>query len=110
MAHNVDELNQLFSRPPAQEVPQDILGELQSIIRLHSLSPQELLYKWESYSMKMGAEETRLDLATARAFKRDIQEALEREARGKAHTRSADKRGAFATPRNAGKSGDIFDG
>lgn len=103
-----DELNELFAIPPVTELPPDILAELQSILRLHSISPQELWYKWESYTMKMGSEQTQLDLVTARAFKIDIQEMLEREARGKAHVRSVDKRAAFATPRNAGKVGDVF--
>ena len=58
--------------------------------------------------MKMGTEQTGLDLVTARAFKTDIQETLEREARGKAHVRSGDKRGSHATPRNAAKGADVF--
>lgn len=107
MADIKAELNELFAIPPVTELPPDVLGELQSILRLHSITPQELSYKWESYTMKMGSEETKLDLITARAFKKDLQEALEREARGKAHVRSVDKRGAYATPR-PGKNGDTF--
>lgn len=102
------ELNDLFAIPPVTELPPDILGELQSILRLHSISPQELRYKWESYTIKMGTEQTSLDMVTIRAFKTDIQETLEREARGKAHVRSVDKRGSYATPRNAAKVGDVF--
>ncbi len=102
------ELNDLFAIPPVTELPPDVLGELQSILRLHSISPQELSYKWESYSMKMGSEQTKLDLSTARAFKKDLQEMLERESRGKAHVRSVDKRGAYATPRSTGKEDDVF--
>lgn len=109
MANINAELNELFAIPPVTELPSDVLDELQSILRLHSISPQELSYKWESYTMKMGADLTKLDLGTVKAFKKDIQEILEREVRGKAHVRSADKRGAHATPRNAGKSGDAFD-
>lgn len=109
MAGFRDELNMLFPIPPMTELPVDILGELQSILRLHSISPQELRYKWESYTMKMGTEQTSLDLITARAFKTDIQENLEREARGKVHVRSVDKRSSYATPRNVAKSRDVFD-
>lgn len=109
MADNTEELNELFSLAGHSKLPPDILGELQSTLRLHSISPQELFYKWESYCIKMGSEETRLDLTTARAFKKDVQEILEREIRGKAHMRSADKKGAHTTPRNAGNSGDVFD-
>ena len=108
MADVKAELNELFAVPPATELPPDTLGELQSILRLHSVSPQELSYKWESYCMKMGSEQTKLDLTTARAFKKDLQEMLERESRGKAHARSVDKRGAFATPRSTGKGDDVF--
>ena len=102
------ELNELFTIPPVTELPSDVLGELQSVLRLHSISPQELSYKWESYSMKMGSEQTKLDLPTARAFKKDLQEILERESRGKAHVRSVDKRGTYATPRSTGKADDVF--
>ena len=108
MANIKAELNELFAIPPVTELSPDVLAELQSILRLHSISPQELSYKWESYSMKMGSEQTRLDLETTRAFKKDLQEMLEREARGKAHVRSVDKRGPYATPRSSGKGDDVF--
>lgn len=108
MAAIKNELNELFAVPPVSHLPPDILGELQSILRLHSLSPQELSYKWESYTMKMGSEQTQLDLPTTRAFKKDIQEMLERESRAKAHVRSVEKKGAYATPRNAAKGGGVF--
>lgn len=108
MAGNVGELNELFSVSGDSNLPPDVLGELQSTLRLHSITPQELFYKWESYSLKMGSEETKLDLNTARAFKKDVQEILEREARSKAHMRSADKRGVHATPRAVVNSDDVF--
>ena len=108
MANTKVELNELFAIHPVTELPPDVLGELQSMLRLHSISPQELLYKWESYSMKMGMDQASLDLGTARALKKDLQEILERDSRGKAHVRSVDKRGAFATPK-AGKDGNVFD-
>ena len=107
MANNKEELNELFAVHPVTELPPDVLGELQSILRLHSITPQELFYKWESYSMKMGMDQGSLDLGTARALKKDLQEMLERDSRGKAHMRSADKKAAYATPR-AGKDGDVF--
>lgn len=102
-------LNALFASPPAKELPIDMLGELESILRLHSTSPQELFFKWESYSIKMGSEETKLDLPTVRAFKKDVQESLERENRGKVQVRSTDKRsGAYGNPRNTTGNGDVF--
>ncbi|MCJ1247379.1 DNA-directed DNA polymerase alpha subunit pol12 [Trapelia coarctata] len=108
MADSKDELNEFFSVPGESSLPADILGELQSVKRLHSISAQELFFKWESYSIKMGSEETKLDLKTVRALKKDIQETLERENRGKAHLRSTDKRGVHATPRAAVSNGDAF--
>ncbi|KAI9763290.1 MAG: DNA-directed DNA polymerase alpha subunit pol12 [Geoglossum simile] len=103
-----EELHTLFAPPPSTKLPPDILGELHSILRLHSISPQELFYKWESYCLKMGSEETRLDLETARALKKDVQETLERETRSKAHVRSADKRVTVgSTPRGVSSS-DVF--
>ena len=108
MSAITDELSSIFAVPPVSELPPDVSGELQSICRLHSISPQELSYKWESYSMKMGSEQTKLDLATVRAFKKDLQEIVERESRSRSHMRSADRKGAYATPRNAAKVGDAF--
>ncbi len=106
MAETIAELNKLFAPPPATELEPDILGELQSILRLHGISPQELFFKWESYSIKMGSEETNLDLTTVRAFKKDVQESLEKETRGKIHVRGVEKgRGA---PRNTGGNEDVF--
>lgn len=109
MDGTTDELNKLFAPPPTTELSPDILGELQSILRLHGISPQELFYKWESYSIKMGSEETKLDLSTVRAFKTDVQESLERETRGKVHVRNTDKRNAgHAASRITGGNEDVF--
>jgi DNA polymerase alpha subunit B len=109
MANSIEEDLNTYFAPPTTDLPRDILGELRSILRLHSITPQELFFKWESYSIKMGSEETKLDLETARAFKKDVQETLERETRGKTHVRSAEKRGGVgSTPRNITSNGDVF--
>jgi DNA polymerase alpha subunit B N-terminal len=104
----VQELNELFAGSAPDGLPKDVLAELQSMLRLHSITAQELFYKWESYSMKMGSDDTKLDLNTVRAFKRDVQDSLERETRGKTHqVRGSEKKpGVAATPR-AGKT-DVF--
>ena len=102
---SITELNELFAQNGP--LPEDVAGELQSIIRLHSLSEQELFFKWEAYSIKMGSENTSLSYKTARDFKKDLQDALERESRGKAHMQSAGKRGVMNTPR-AGNTGDVY--
>ncbi|GAB1743351.1 hypothetical protein NU219Hw_g9191t2 [Hortaea werneckii] len=89
-------------------LPDDVAAELQHIVRLLDLNPQEVFFKWESYVIKMGVESTKLDLKTVRDFKKDLQDALERESRAKgqpvAHGSSAKK--TSATPRATG--GDVF--
>ena len=84
----------------------DVLAELQSIMRLHSIDVEELWYKWESYSMKMGLDDMKLNIETARALKKDVQDGLERDNRSKQHLQS-NKRAA-ATPRSAATNGDVF--
>ncbi|WEW61022.1 DNA-directed DNA polymerase alpha subunit pol12 [Emydomyces testavorans] len=110
MADFADELNEHFAGGNPDGLPPDILAELRSIMNLHALSVQELFYKWESYCIKMGAEEMKLNLETARALKRDIQDTLERESRGKMHLKLSEKRNAItATPRAVGNNQDVFD-
>ena len=107
MADIKEDLSSHFCSSSDDGLPPDILAEMESILRLHSISPQELFYKWESYCLKMGSEETKLNLETIRMFKRDVQEGLERENRGK-HTGRSDRRNvATATPR-AAAAGDIY--
>ena len=110
MGQYTEELNTIFAPTSPNGLPKDVLGELQSIMRLHSITPQELFYKWESYSLKMGPDDTRLDLDTVRLFKKDVQDALERDSRSKAHVRSADKRGGGvgATPKSHDTNSDVF--
>jgi hypothetical protein len=100
------ELKERFA-PAGTEIEADVLAELQSIMRLHSIDPQELWYKWESYSMKMGVDDMKLNIETARALKQDIQDGLERDNRSKAHALSSNKRGG-ATPRNVASNDDVF--
>ncbi|KAI1663951.1 DNA polymerase alpha protein [Pyrenophora tritici-repentis] len=103
------ELTERFERYCAtkdEEFPADVLAELQSMLRLYSISPEELDFKWQAYNMKMGGEENKMDVKTARDFKKTIQDALERESRGKAQQRNDGKR-AQPTPR--AKGGDMYD-
>ncbi|EAW13154.1 DNA-directed DNA polymerase alpha subunit POL12 [Aspergillus clavatus NRRL 1] len=101
------ELNELFAGASPDGLPKDVLAELQSILRVHSIPPQELFYKWESYCLKMGSEETKLNLETVRLFKRDVQETLERESRGRAGRQTEKRSAVIATPRAANTS-DVF--
>ncbi|PGG96420.1 DNA polymerase alpha subunit B [Blastomyces parvus] len=109
MEESISQLNEAFSGSCPSGVPQDVAAELRSIMRLHSMSAQDLSYKWDAYCLKMGAEETTLNLDTVRGLKRDVQDTLERESRGKTHMRGADKRNAIsATPRAAANTRDVF--
>ena len=102
---DVDTLNELFG-PVNSHLPSDVVNELLATMRLHTLSPQELFYKWESYVIKMGVENTKLEYKTVRDFKKDLQDALERESRAKGHVMQSATKKAAPTPRAGG--GDVF--
>jgi DNA polymerase alpha subunit B len=109
MDASTTELTERFERycdTKDHEFPSDVLAELQAMIRLYSISAEELDFKWQAYNMKMGGEESKMDLKTARDFKKTIQDALERESRGKAQQRTEVKR-SQPTPR--AKGGDMYD-
>jgi len=89
------------------DIPSAVLTELQLMTRLYNISAEELDFKWQAYSMKIGGEDNKLDLKTARDFKKTLQDTLERESRGKVQQRSDAKRAA-PTPR-AAKGGDMYD-
>lgn len=100
------ELRERFASA-APTLEPDVIAELQSIMHLHSLDVQELWYKWESYSIKMGQDDLKLTINSARALKQDVQDGLERENRSKAHSLSANKK-AGATPRGGANNSDVF--
>jgi len=109
MAEVIDtEVNALFSSASDSngDLEADVLAELKSIMRLHSIPPLELFYKWESYCIKLGAD-LKLNIETAAALKKDVQDGLERESRTKAHVLNSSKRGG-ATPRNVSNADDVF--
>ena len=106
MTNTTAELNELFGATFPDGLPKDILTELQSILRIHLITAEELFYKWESYSIKMG-EEVKLNMDTVRSFKQDVQEALERESRSKIGRQAEKRAPVTATPR-AATSTDVF--
>ena len=108
MAGSEADFDSFFSIPGESRLPPDVAEELESTARLHALSAQELFFKWESYALKMGSEETKLSLDSVRAFRKDIQETLEREVRTKAHMKSSEKRAVHATPRPMARGDDMF--
>ncbi|KAK5137305.1 hypothetical protein LTR08_000275 [Meristemomyces frigidus] len=99
---NTQEFNNAFST----ELPADVATEFQHIARLLDLDAQEVFFKWESYVMKMGVQNIKLDTKTVRDFKKDLQDALERESRAKGHVVHTTAKKAAATPRGGG--GDVF--
>lgn len=102
-----ENVNALFA-PASEGLSPDILGVLESILRLHSISEQELFYKWESYCLKMGSEETKLDLNTARMFQKDVQESLERSYSSKHTSRDSARKSAIGSTPRASNTGDVF--
>ncbi|KAJ5492169.1 DNA polymerase alpha subunit B N-terminal [Penicillium expansum] len=102
------ELNEFFAGSFPDGIPKDILAELLSMLRVHSIPAEELFYKWESYSIKMG-EGVTLTMQTVRGFKQDVLEALERESRDKAGRHTEKRNANTATPRGAAAAGgDMF--
>ncbi|KAH9910106.1 DNA polymerase alpha/epsilon subunit B [Xylariomycetidae sp. FL2044] len=86
----------------------DLVAELQSIMRMHSISAQDLFFKWESYCIKMDMDEMKLSIEILRALKQDIQDALERSNRSH-HVQIKSEKRSSATPRTTVKNGgDVF--
>ncbi|KAJ4288250.1 DNA-directed DNA polymerase alpha subunit pol12 [Collariella sp. IMI 366227] len=102
---SVAELNQRFGSG-TKNLEADVVGELQSIMRIHQLSVQDTFFKWDAYTMKMGMDDIKPTIDTIRAFKQQVQDELERSNRSQVHIKT--ERRAGAAPR-AGK-GDMFSG
>ncbi|KAK3685129.1 DNA polymerase alpha subunit B N-terminal-domain-containing protein [Podospora appendiculata] len=100
------ELNERFGSGSDSLQP-DVAAELQSIMRLHQLSAQDVFFKWESYCIKMDMDEQKASIDTLRAFKQDLQDALERSHRAQPNIKTEKRAGA--TPRTVAKgSTDVF--
>lgn len=93
---------------PNKPLEPDLLSELQSIMRLHDLSAEDLFYKWESYCMKIESDTTEVTLKGIRNLKQSIQDALEKSHRQQAQGKS-ERKLVNATPRaGGGAGGDVF--
>ncbi|KAI1391250.1 DNA polymerase alpha, subunit B [Hypoxylon trugodes] len=104
---DLQELNEQFG-VPNRELEPDVVSELRSIMRMHSLSAQDLFFKWESYCIKMDMDGNNLSVETLRALKQDILDALERSNRTH-HAHIKTEKRAAGTPRSAVKnSGDVY--
>ncbi|KAK3899846.1 hypothetical protein C8A05DRAFT_36525 [Staphylotrichum tortipilum] len=100
------ELNQRFGVGNKALEP-DVVAELQSCMRVHHLSAQDLFFKWESYGLKMAMDDFRPSLDNVRAFKQNLLDDLERSNRSQAHIKTEKRVGA--TPRAAkGAGADVF--
>ena len=103
---DTDTINELFA-PPGSPLPSDVINEILVLMRLHSISPQELFYKWESYVMRMGVENTQMEYKTVRDFKKHLEDVLERESRAKGHVLQSATKKTAPTPRGGGGA-DVF--
>ncbi|KAM0435341.1 hypothetical protein ACHAPT_003435 [Fusarium lateritium] len=90
---------------PHKPLEADILSELQSIMRLHSLSPEDLFFKWESYCIKLDTDAQIVTLEGLRNLKQSIQDELEKTQR-QVHVKT--ERKVAGTPRGVAKGGDVF--
>ncbi|KAM3455729.1 hypothetical protein MY3296_002147 [Beauveria thailandica] len=101
------ELQRLFS--PRAPIEADVAAELQSMMRLHSISAEDLFYKWESYCIKMDLDAGDvLTLAHVRNLKQNMLDALAKSAAaadvGSAVKPKAERKSA-GTPRGGGGGG-----
>ncbi|EFX04114.1 DNA polymerase alpha primase associated subunit [Grosmannia clavigera kw1407] len=110
----VAKLNERFATG-GQALEPDVVMQLQSIMKMHGLPVQELFYKWEAYCIKMDLEAAAMSMERLRAFKQDLQDALERRNQEQQPSLSVHKkpksevRRLAATQRNAAKQGGVFD-
>lgn len=111
------ELQRLFSAGKAIEP--DVEAELQSMMRLHGLSAEDLFYKWESYCIKMDFDAgDALTLPNVRNLKQNIQDALEKSASShqgagataSSATKPKNERKIAGTPRGGGANGGSSQG
>ncbi|KAI5461370.1 DNA polymerase alpha subunit B N-terminal-domain-containing protein [Mariannaea sp. PMI_226] len=96
------DLQSFFS--PNKSLEPDVLGELESILRLHDLSAEDLYFKWESYCIKLDHDAQNVTLDTVRNLKQSIQDALENSNR-QVHVKL--ERKIASTPRGGSKPGNV---
>ena len=102
---SVAELNERFGTGN-KELEPDTVKVLQSIMKMHQLSVEDLYFKWESYCIRMEADERQPSMERLRAFKQDLLDALEKSNRAQVHIKT-EKRVA-ATPRGVVRNNDVF--
>lgn len=90
-----DKLVELFGK-----LSPDIVTEFLSMLRIFGVDEQELFFKWEAYCIKMGPDNTKLNLDTVLEFKNDAHEQLEKTAKAKVRQRDNPPRTVQKTPRH----------
>jgi DNA polymerase alpha subunit B len=104
-----DEMQARFAPNGALEA--DVLGELQSMARLHDISAEDLYFKWESYCIKMDADAQAVTLDGVRGLKQSIQDELEKAQR-RVQLKSERKSAPTPRPKAGGRGGaggaDVF--
>ncbi|KAK7430390.1 DNA-directed DNA polymerase alpha subunit pol12 [Neonectria magnoliae] len=94
------DIHSLFS--PNKPLEPDVLSELESILRLHDLSAEDLFFKWESYCIKLDLDAQAVSLDVVRNLKQSIQDALEKSHQ---QVQAKPERKVMATPRPGAKAG-----
>ncbi|KAG6262169.1 hypothetical protein E4U49_003321 [Claviceps purpurea] len=90
---------------PHKPLEQDVLYEIQSILRLHDLSVDDLFFKWDAYCIRMDLDaQSALSLPNIRNLKHSIQDELEKSHRA---TQVRGERRVNAAPRGV-SGGDVF--
>ncbi|KAF7545587.1 hypothetical protein G7Z17_g9065 [Cylindrodendrum hubeiense] len=98
---------ELQSRFPSPNKPlePDVLSELESIMRLHNLSAEDLYFKWESYCIKLDIDAQDISLEVVRNLKQSIQDTLEKSHH---HVQIKAERKVMATPRASAKGRNML--
>ncbi|KAK6503043.1 DNA-directed DNA polymerase alpha subunit pol12 [Arthrobotrys musiformis] len=87
------------------ELPDEVMAELQNMLRIYNIDAEELFFKWEEYCLKMG-EDIKLNMKNITAFKDDAREQFEIEMRAK--SKSAQAPATRGAQRGAKSAGDVF--
>jgi DNA polymerase alpha subunit B len=94
------ELQSRFS--PNKPLEEDVRAELESIMRVHNLSAEDLFFKWESYCIKLDLDAQAISLSAVRNLKQNIQDALEKTQR-QAQVKTERKVTATPKPKTSAK-------
>lgn len=82
------------------ELSPEVLSLLEGMLKIYGIPAEELFFKWESYCIKMGPDDTKLNMDTVLAFKKDVQELFEKEMRSRPRQHGANtSRPVARTPR-----------